>query len=247
LEILSDQLQRNKLEILGKLTAGLAHELRNPLSAVKLNMDYLSLIEMKLPPEAKDSVNAAMEALARIQFLIENILSFTRKKQDTLNNSDYSINDITVEVFNILENVARKEGIKLVRKLAPYLPSGNIDKNVFLQIFLNLTLNAIEACEPGKGLIIIQTFLDDDGNIFWEITDNGKGIKEENQKKIFNDFYTSKKEGTGLGLGICKMLLQRCNGELSFESEYGRGTRFSIKLNPVQFQNFYEQQDINNR
>ncbi len=246
MEILSDQLQRNKLEILGKLTAGLAHELRNPLSAVKLNIDYLNLIEMKLPPEAKDSVNAATEALARIQFLIENILSFTRKKQDTCNNPKYSINDITLEVFNILENVARKEEVKVIRKLAPFLPSGNIDKNVFLQIFLNLTLNAIEACERGNGLIIIQTFLDDDGNIFWEIADNGKGIKEEDQKNIFNDFYTSKKEGTGLGLSICKMLAQQCNAELSFESEYGKGTTFSVKINPVQFQDFYEQQDINN-
>ena len=107
-------------------------------------------------------------------------------------------------------------------------------------------MNAIEACERGIGLIIVQTFLDDDGNIIWEIIDNGKGIKDEDQVKIFNDFYTSKKEGTGLGLGICRMLAQQCDAELFFESEYGRGTRFSIKINPVQFQNFYEQQDINN-
>ena len=238
--MLADQLQKNKLEILGKLTAGLIHELRNPLSAVKLSLDYLKMLEDELPGEANDSVNTSLEALERVRFLIENILIFTRKNQNGNGKARCTINDITVEAISIIESMAKKEEIKIIKNLYPDFSPGIIDKNIFLQIFLNLMINAVEACEKGSGIIIIKTSLSEEGHIIWEISDNGKGIPAEHKDKVFNDFFTSKKDGTGLGLGICKMFLDQFESEISFESECGKGTKFFININPVVFQNTYE-------
>jgi len=95
---------------------------------------------------------------------------------------------------------------------------------------LNLITNAIEACE-GPGKICVRSYRDNGVDIFWSVRDNGVGIKQDEQDKIFEDFFTKKLEGTGLGLSVCKRLLKEMDAELSFESEVGISSTFYIKFN----------------
>ncbi len=226
----TDQIQDNKLQILGKLTASLIHEIRNPLSAIKLNLDYMKIIESEMPAEAVDSVAVCKDALNRIQYLIDNVLTFTRRKID--GNSFCSLNEISMTAFDIMHSSAESKKIKLTLELDKNLPYGNFDKSKLLQVLLNLITNAIESFENG-GEIKIRTYKNEPGYIIWEITDNGSGIRDDEKGKIFQDFYTSKVKGTGLGLSVCKMLLDEYNAQLDFESTEGIGTKFFIRFNPI--------------
>lgn len=224
-----DNIQDNKLQILGKLTASLLHEIRNPLSAIKMNLDYLDMIEKELPAEALESVLVCKSALSRIQYLMDNVLSFTRKN---FNGAKYcSINEITNSAFEIMLPSALKKNIKLLIFLEEQIPESYCDKAKLLQVFLNLITNAIESCESG-GEIIVKTYIQNSDYVIWEISDTGVGISEEDKDKIFLDFYTNKEKGTGLGLSVCKMLLQEFQADLYFESTLGVGTKFFIKFNP---------------
>ena len=239
-----DDIQDNKLQILGKLTASMIHEIRNPLSAIKLNLDYMKMIEAEMPQEAIESVDVCIDALARIQYLIDNVLTFTRKKMD--GNKFCSINEISMNAFDIMNATAQRKNIKLSMELDENLPNGYFDKSKLIQVFLNLITNAIESFETA-GEIKIRTYKSNAHYVIWEIADNGAGICEDDKNKIFLDFYTSKEKGTGLGLSVCKMLLQEYQADLDFESTLGVGTKFFIKFNPNLVQKNAEVQNTNHR
>ena len=223
-----DTVQDDKLKLLGKLSASLVHDLRNPLSVIKLNLDYLKMVENELPAEANESVVVCLDALERIQYLIDDILTFTRKNFN--GKKACSINGITKSAYDIMRTNAERKNIKMVLQLDPSDFVGYYDKSKLLQVFINLITNAIESCNT-NGEIKIKTYSEGANYLIWEIRDNGIGIREENKGKIFQDFYTNKEKGTGLGLSVCKMLLEESNAVLDFESTYGAGTRFFIKFN----------------
>ncbi len=236
------KIQENKLQLLGKLTASLIHEIRNPLSAIKLTFDFLKLIETSLPEEAIESVELSKEALNRIQYLIDNVLTFSRKNAKYQDNC--SLNEISRTAVNLIKSSAKKKNIKIELELDNTLPNGCFDKNKILQVFINLITNALESCSQG-GKVKIKTRGDDPDYIIWEVIDNGEGINEEIKEKIFQDFYTSKENGTGLGLSVCKMLLQPYQAKLDFISTEGVGTKFLIMFNPNLMQINDEVQSIN--
>lgn len=224
-----DNVQDNKLQLMGKLTASLLHEIRNPLSVIKLNLDFLKMIEKDLPSEAIESVDVCSDAFLRINYLIDNVLTFARKNSNY--NNECSINEITRNALDIMLPNAIKKNVYIKLSLDDKLPLGYYDKSKLLQVFLNLISNAIESCENG-GNITIKTYLQDADFVFWEIDDTGVGISDEDKDKIFQDFFTSKEKGTGLGLSVCKMLLLEYQADLYFESILGIGTKFFIKFNP---------------
>lgn len=225
----SEITQKNKLEILGKLTASLSHELRNPLSAIKLNLDYMKLSSDNLDSELKDSLANCIDGVQRIELLIENILSFSRKTRN--NNSWVSINEVSDTAINLSLAKARHANINIFTDYSDSLPKVNFNKSNLLQVFLNLITNAIEACEGKRGEIKIKSYLEQqahDKNIVWEISDNGIGIKEEDKEKIFSEFFTNKNNGTGIGLNVCRTLLREKEADLKFNSVYGQGTTFKV-------------------
>jgi signal transduction histidine kinase len=225
--MIEDRIQDNKLQLLGKLTASLIHEIRNPLSAIKLNLDYLKMLESELSAEVNGSINDSAEAVERIQYLIESLLSFSRKKSSDIIVAD--VNEITESAVSILKGEIQKKNIELKLNLLPSLPPVIFDSNKLLQVFLNLITNAMEACADRGTVIINSKCCDNNGlNVIWEVADNGTGISEENKKKIFQEFYTSKIHGTGLGLSVCKMLVEEHHANINFESELGKGTKFKI-------------------
>ncbi|MAT57554.1 MAG: hypothetical protein CMF23_06230 [Ignavibacteriae bacterium] len=224
---MKNEVQNNKLVILGKLAASLAHEIRNPLSAIKLNLSLLEMSVEKYDPDTKESVLSAMEAVERIQYLIESTLEFSRKNvKDT---DLYSLNTIAEQSLEIITSAARRKSIEIVPELSNNLPMVNISKNKTTQVILNLLTNAIEA-SPRNSQIFLRTYKSGKEKIIMEVADLGCGIKDEDKVKIFTDFYTNKKNGTGLGLSVCKMLLEEQNAEIDFNSKEGEGTTFTVKF-----------------
>jgi len=232
-----DNIHNNKLCILGKLTASLIHEIRNPLSVIKLNLDFMTMVDNELSEELSESIELSKEALVRIQRLVDTINDFSKKNPQTESLS--SLNDITLQAISILKSVASNNNTRISYELQENIPNLFFDKNKILQIILNLLNNALEACYDG-GFICIKTFFNEDNALIWQIEDNGVGIAEEVKEKIFNEFYTSKKEGTGLGLSVCKMILDEYLSDLKFESELGQGSKFYILFNPNILENTHK-------
>lgn len=225
------QIQNNRLQILGKLTASLIHEIRNPLSVIKLNLDYLNMIKDNVSEEVLECVQSCNDATKRMLFLIENFSDFSKKPHQ--DSEVCSIKEVTDMAVNVMQVNANRLNITINTKIDDKLPSIYFQKDKLLQVFLNLITNAIEA-ENQADTINIKAFAIKNqkcDGILWEIEDHGIGIKEEQKRKIFNDFYTSKEKGTGLGLSVCRALLKEYDAEIDFESTPGKGTKFFVKFN----------------
>ncbi|MFH1196231.1 MAG: ATP-binding protein [bacterium] len=220
-----NEIQNNKLLLLGKMAAGLAHEIRNPLSAIKLNLNYLGMIDGETANESRECIGSALEAVERIQQLIDSTLEFSRTKHKT--SVSCSINSVVNEAVNFMTSTAHKKNVNIEIHLDENLPELKIHKNKLLQVFSNLITNAIEASSKSD-IIKIRSYMDNERNIVLAVEDTGIGIKQEDQHKIFEEFFTSKQNGTGIGLSVCKRILEEYDAEIHFTSAEGVGTTFNI-------------------
>ncbi|MDQ7817286.1 MAG: ATP-binding protein [Melioribacteraceae bacterium] len=227
---MDDLIQNNKLTIIGKLTASLLHEVRNPLSAIKLNLDYMKMSENELSSEIVESINSSLEAFDRINHIIVDVLDFTRKTNSSLKGT--SLNRVTERALEIIHSTAVKRGITIEKYMDEELPNININENKLLQVLLNLINNAIDASSNKSKIIIRTCMVENSGikKIIWEVEDFGCGIKPDDVQKIKKGYFTSKSEGSGVGLMVCKSLLDEMKAEFLFDSYYGKGTKFYIKF-----------------
>ncbi len=225
-----EEFKRNKLELLGKLIVSLAHEIRNPLSAIKLNLDFLEMSKDELDEELIESIKHSQEAADRIKYIIENLLNFARDSKDEETNS---LNFVAAQAVELTHVKARSKDVKLIKQFEQEAQQCLVHEKKILQVVINLLTNAIEACDE-HGRVVIRTFSEKgaSGSIeyFLTVEDNGVGIKEEDKERIFDDFFTTKESGTGLGLHVCKNILNEQNAKISFESKYGVGTKFIISF-----------------
>lgn len=227
---MEDFIQTNKLILLGKLTASLVHEIRNPLSAIKLNLDYMKMAQDDLPPDIKDVVGESLTAFEQVNFLIEDVLDFTRKPVSK--SHSISIESLTDRCLKIISVSAKNKDIAIVKEFENNLPNIALNKNKAMQIFMNLINNAIEA-SPEKSRIIIRCGQIMDGEkrvTSWQVQDFGVGIKPEDKEKILLGFYSTKSNGHGIGLGVCKSLVDELNAKLTFVSEVNKGTTFTVNF-----------------
>jgi len=208
---------------MGKLSATLAHEIRNPLSALKLNLNYLKMSEEEFDPEVIECLNSCVEAVERIQDLIEDTLEFSRSPNK--DEKETSVNEISMQAVDILSGTAKKKNLNIVSELDDKLPM--VNRNKILQVFINLITNAIDASERNTN-ITLRSYQNSKKDVIFEVEDKGVGIKEDVKDKIFTDFFTNKKQGTGLGLSVCKKLLEEYESEITFKSEENNGTCFKI-------------------
>lgn len=221
-----DKVQDNKLQVLGKLAASLTHEIKNPLSVLKLNLDYLKMTFEKFDDETKECINNSLEAVELINTLIHSTLDFSKKNTDELGN--YDINDIIRKSINITKGNSNRKNINFKLNLTDQLPYLEINHTKVLQVIVNLISNAIDA-NPDNSEISINSYLNN-SNVILEVIDEGVGINDEYKDKIFDDFFTNKEGGTGLGLGVCKKLLEEHRANLEFKSNKIKGTCFIIKF-----------------
>ena len=222
--------QTNKLILLGKLTASLVHEIRNPLSAIKLNLDYMSMAQDDLPEDIREIVGESLDAFEQVNFLIEDILDFTRRPTTKLH--QVNLDTITDRCLKIISVSARLKGLTIEKEIETDLPLLNVNKNKLMQIFLNLLNNAVEASSE-KGRVIIRAYSRNDQDCrsaVWEVQDFGSGIKDEDKEKILGDYYTTKTQGHGIGLSVCKMLTDELKSELTFSSLVGQGSTFTVRF-----------------
>lgn len=224
---MKNEIQNNKLLILGKLAASIAHEIRNPLSAIKLEIESMRMSAVESDGELHESLISCMEATERIDNIIRTTLDFSRKNTRVTNNVD--LNRICSQTIDLLSAQANKQKSLLIFRPKENLPTIRLNKNKVLQVTVNLVTNALDAVKE-NGKIKLQIKTNHNGAIVLEVSDNGIGIKEEDKPKIFADFYTNKKGGTGLGLGVCKMLIEEQGGEIGFESKEGKGSKFYIQF-----------------
>ena len=223
----------DRLSSLGLLTAGLAHEIRNPLVAIRTFTQLL--------PERYDDAEfregfqgLALKEVDRICGLINDLLSFARPSRPNVAEED--MNDVVDGIARILETEAKEKGVQIARDFGADLPKIWIDREQLKQVFMNLILNAIQAMRDG-GSILISTRLNSNnepgqsnGFVQVEIRDTGMGIPEENLEHIFDPFFTSKDEGSGLGLSISHQIVQEHGGYILVQSKVGEGTSFFINL-----------------
>lgn len=227
---MQNDIQNNKLQILGKLAASMVHEIRNPLSAMRLNVEYLDMEKEHLTEDMQESVQSCREAIERINYLIDNVLEFSRR--GFADHETHSLNEVVINGVGIMHPFADTKAISLKSELSEDMPRLQFNKNKVLQVIINLITNAIEASTKGDQ-ISIRTNIENGGSTMFavmEIADHGHGIEKTNQDKIFHDFFTSKHKGTGLGLSVCKSIVEEHEGEISFISKPGQGSTFYVKF-----------------
>ncbi len=225
-----NEIQNNKLQLLGKLAASLVHEIRNPLSAIRLNVEYISIDKETLTTDQIECLDSSKEAIERIQNIIENVLELSRR--GAADYETHSLNDVVLSGIKIMNPFAETKSIFLKLELAHDLPHFQFNRNRVLQIIVNLITNAIEASQKGDNIKII-THLEKNGaehKAVLSVQDVGHGIDESHQHKIFSDFFTNKSSGTGIGLSVCKSIMEEHGGEISFTSEPGTGSVFFVKF-----------------
>ena len=224
---MTDKVHENKLQILGKLAASLTHEIKNPLSVLKLNLDFLKMSKDNFDQEINECIDASLEAADIINQLIHNTLEFSRRNKDTFEESD--LNDIIDKAIVITRGLSNKKNIKFILNFDKTLNTIKVNETSILQVFVNIISNAIEASQIDSK-IYINTFNCDD-HICAEVIDEGIGINDEDKDKIFDEFYTNKENGTGLGLHVCKTILNEHGASFNLTNYNDKGTIFKVNFN----------------
>jgi len=229
-----DTLRRaDRLSSLGLLTAGLAHEIRNPLVAIRTFTQLL--------PERYDDAEfregfqgLALKEVDRICGLINDLLSFARPSKPNV--SPENVNDAVDNIARILETQAKEKGVAITREFGDDLPKVWIDREQMKQVFMNLILNAIQAMHEGGSISIATRSVSRHGAepsgefVQIEVRDTGIGISEADLQHIFDPFFTSKDEGSGLGLAVSHQIVQEHGGFVTVESTVGKGTAFFVHV-----------------
>ena len=213
-----------RLSSLGELTAGVAHELRNPLAGIKINTQVLSR-KKDLAEMEKKLLNSTQEGIEKIQKIVDDMLHFAKPKP--FHFKEEEINEVVDKSLAILQTKLKKGNISSVFEGAPGLRRLRIDIHQVQQVLINLMLNAIQAMEDG-GTLSVRTFAENGEGVGVEVRDTGVGIPRVHMKKIFDPFFTTKSEGTGLGLSISLKILENHGATMDVVSEVGRGSAFTI-------------------
>ena len=209
----------DRLASLGTLTAGLAHEIRNPLVAIKT---FTQLLPERLEDEEfrKHFLSVASGEVDRISSLVNELLEFARTSDPKFEMED--VNGILDGMILLISTESKKKHIEIVKEYGQDLPLISIDREQIKQVFLNILLNAIEATsENGKIIVDTRSFVKPGGEPYLQIrfTDTGCGIPREHLEDIFNPFFTTKNTGSGLGLSISHQIVQDHKGYIDVESE----------------------------
>jgi two-component system, NtrC family, sensor kinase len=222
-------LQAEKMSSLGKLAAGVAHQLNNPLGGITLFAKLL-LEEYDLEEGAKEDLHRILRDAKRCRDTVKELLEFTRQTRHLMRPHD--INKALTRTLFLLESQTLFHNINIEKDLNSSLPLILVDIQQLYHLFMNIILNAAQAME-GKGILTVKSFLaQNERQVCIEISDTGPGISEEHLPQIFEPFFTTKEEGkgTGLGLSLAYRIVENHGGRIRAESLSGKGTTFTIEL-----------------
>lgn len=223
-------IQSKKLASLGILTAGVAHELTNPLNNISMiAQTYAELYDKLSREERLEFMNKVDEETGRMKEIIKNLLDFSKPKEPNLKDAD--INTVIQKSFKLVQNMIELSNIDAKLNLEDGLPHVFIDEHQIQQVIVNLITNAVQAMSAGGKLFIASRMGRNRDYVEITVMDTGKGIPPEFLPHIFDPFFTTKREGgTGLGLSVSYGIIKNHNGDIKVESKVGVGTTFTIKL-----------------
>ena len=216
-----------KLSALSKLTSGVAHEVKNPLNAIVIHLELLkSQVVSQQAEDAAKSLDVITQEIKRLDRVVRNFLNFNRPVDVNLKRED--IQPVLQEVVTLAQSEALQRDVRISLQAAGSLPPIQLDADLMKQCLLNIVLNGCQAMPEG-GALKISTALNN-GSLELRVQDEGVGIPRENREKVFNLYYTTKENGSGIGLATVFKVVQLHNGEIDFESEVGKGTTFTLKF-----------------
>jgi len=242
-EQVREELRRNRtLSAVGQITAQVAHELYNPIGAVKLNIE---LLEMQMSSSDDDDLKHTVARLKRgaehLSTIVLDLRYLTRPRDPE--RKPTNLNKLLDEVVELASDRLERSRTVVVRHYAADIPQGNIDPQQLRKVFLNLLINAVEASPanaevelhttflaPAAAAVTLSDFEAPRGVLAVSVVDHGAGMSEETLQRIFEAFYTTKRNGTGLGMMITQEIIRKHGGKIEIESEEGRGTKVSVYL-----------------
>ncbi len=227
-------IQSDKVASLGKLAAGVAHEINSPLTGILTYSSLLLKAKEEGNPDRED-LEVIVNETNRCKKIVKGLLDFARQTEPQKTLSD--INELIDKSIDLVSHQASMQNVRIDRKVKPDLPKTMIDVGQIQQVFINILLNAIEAMPKGGTLTVSSGIEDQMAAI--RFADTGIGIPKENLPKILDPFFTTKKQGrgTGLGLSVSYGIIERHRGKLEVQSQVGKGTTFTVKL-PVKEKDF---------
>jgi len=221
-----EQLRRaDRLSALGELSAGMAHEIRNPLGSIK---GAAEILKNDYAPDAPhhEFIEILLKETDRLNKIVQEFLHFARPKLPELLEED--VNELLESVLSLTAQPIRKANILVEKRFDHNIGKLNLDGGLLTQAFLNLVLNSIQAMPEGGTLTLSSARFND--RIEVKIADTGVGISADDRKKLFSPFFTTKNDGTGLGLAITYRIIQNHRGTIDVQSEPGKGAAFTITI-----------------
>ncbi len=220
-------LQTEKLSSLGRMAAGIAHEINNPLAGILL---YSSNMAKKVDPDSqlKEGLDIIVHETVRCRKIIQELLDFSRGREPQ--KQPFNINEIIDKALAILENEFRLNMIEVKKNLTNDIEDIMVDSNQIEQVFVNLLINAVQAMPEGGVIWINSRSNSQKKMVIVEIKDNGPGVSAAEMDKIFEPFFSSKPKGTGLGLSVSYGIIHNHHGRLRVESDGGNGASFLVEL-----------------
>jgi len=221
--------QSEKLAQIGRLAASIAHEIRNPLTSVKLNIQKV-LEDGGFTDVEREHLTLSREGIAQIEKFIKEMLNFTRATE--LQKASFAVEQIVDESLKMMGDAFREKKITFEKRLDKSLPEFLVDGDRLRQVFLNLLRNAVEAV-GNEGRIVLSAVVKDDKRgrrIRIRVSDNGSGIPEKDWENVFEPFFTTKSWGIGLGLANARKLIELHRGTIRVVRSSGPGTTFEILL-----------------
>jgi len=222
--------QSEKLASMGKMAAGVAHEINNPLTSILLNT-HLMLEKVEQSSPFFESLTLIADETTRCSHIVKGLLEFARQNPPQKVRTD--INALVDKTVQLLENQAAFQNIVIIRQLAEDLPPLSLDRTKIQQVIWNLMINAAEAMAKGGTLMIVSRLADGGRSVEVRFVDTGPGIAKEILNKLFDPFFSTKSSGLGLGLAVCYGIIQGHHGAIFVESEPGHGATFTVRL-PVE-------------
>lgn len=223
-------IQSEKMAAVGLMASGIAHEIKNPIAIIIQGSEYLKSHPSCL--SLAEEIEMIKKAALRADKIIKDLLDFSRQTPLTFEETDCA--SIIEESLSLVEHQMRLSNIKIIRRFALNLPKVKVDTNQMKQVFINILVNAVDAMPQGGEVTIASEKIEQSGKDYLQVTftDTGCGIPEENLKKVFDPFFSTKKKSgsAGLGLAIIHRIIERHKGSIRVKSKVGVGTSMIINL-----------------
>jgi len=215
-----------RLAAIGRLTSGVAHEVKNPINAIVVHLEVLRQKLQQLDPDTRRHIDVIGSEIQRLDRVVQTLVDFTRPVELRL--VDLDLRRLVDEVVVLAQPDAERHGVSIVRDLPREGLPVKIDADLVKQAVLNIVLNGVQAMPGGGELTILGSRAGDDVQL--QVRDHGAGIPPEVRDKIFNLYFTTKKNGSGIGLAMAYRVMQLHNGSVEYDSAEGRGTIFRLRF-----------------